>query len=144
MEDIASSKWEGSLVEHGCDKDLVPGLLLFLQTIRMLTPSNEVIDAVSVSNVAWSPQCEGILIDLFLKMNTDVAIDTNTGRAAEAVAIYRGLMFAYDSGLLPCIVEYWSLMPRLANLAAYSLAKFSLSASSDHFWIEEYPPCVAY
>ncbi|KAK2642387.1 hypothetical protein Ddye_024150 [Dipteronia dyeriana] len=29
-----------------------------------------------------------------------------------------------------------SFVPRLANMAAYYLAKFSLSTDSDHFWME--------
>ncbi|KAK3229054.1 hypothetical protein Dsin_000935 [Dipteronia sinensis] len=103
-------------------------------------------------------------------------------QVAEALAIFRGLIFARDSGLLPCSVESdaqvivnlinsddtplslsevglivsdinrfvgsvrgcsISFVPRTANQAAHGLAKFSLSANFDSFWMEEVPPCVA-
>ncbi|TXG46802.1 hypothetical protein EZV62_026096 [Acer yangbiense] len=97
---------------------------------------------------------------------------------AEAIALLRGLCFARDVGLWPCLVELDALSvvnlildngplpcseigfviqdikniiagcpdckvafaPRLANLAAHSLAKFGLTIERDGFWLEDCPP----
>ncbi|KAK2635571.1 hypothetical protein Ddye_030363 [Dipteronia dyeriana] len=39
-----------------------------------------------------------------------------------------------------CTIVY---TPREANVAAHTLAKMGLKSSSDHYWMEDVPPCVA-
>ncbi|TXG70236.1 hypothetical protein EZV62_005171 [Acer yangbiense] len=132
----------------------------------------------------WKPSDVGLF-----KLNTDAAINEAAGTVgkisagfsplvAEVVALLRGLCFARDAGLWPCLVELDALSvvnlildngplpyseisfvfqdikniivgcpdckvafaPRLANMAAHSLAKFVLTIERDGFWLEDCPP----
>ncbi|KAK3188891.1 hypothetical protein Dsin_028452 [Dipteronia sinensis] len=187
------------------DDDLVPWAMDYLADFKNANSSVKNVSPVgSPSSMLWSPPAIGQL-----KMNTDAALDAESGRVgvgitirnhlgevmassaqsveaghspqvAEALAIFRGLIFARDSWLLPCSVESdaqvivnlinsddtplsevglivndinrflgsnqgcsISFVPRTANRAAHGLAKFSLSANFDNFWMEEVLPCVA-
>lgn len=100
---------------------------------------------------------------------------------AKVLSVLRGMRFARETGLWPCLVETdaqvevklvnfntillsdvgiyirdihslfdvlnscpGQFVPRKANMASHSLAKFGLSCVSNCFWMEDYPPGVVH
>ncbi|KAK3200635.1 hypothetical protein Dsin_024050 [Dipteronia sinensis] len=71
----------------------------------------------------------------------------------EALAIYKGILFAKDSWIMPLCIKsllgsypLWNVnfVPWLANKAAHGLAKYGLAIENDLFWLEDFPPIVGH
>ncbi|KAK2646759.1 hypothetical protein Ddye_021954 [Dipteronia dyeriana] len=119
---------------------------------------------------SWQPPDKGLS-----KVNTDAVVDGSHGNVgvgifirnnagdilgsssqpfnvimaadmAEALAIFRGLIFAMEAWLFPCVVESDAQVsglssvvfaPRLANKVAHCMAKFGVSLDGPLYWLDE-------
>ncbi|KAK1552567.1 hypothetical protein Q3G72_019260 [Acer saccharum] len=61
---------------------------------------------------------------------------------AEALAVYRGLCFARDSGLLPCLVEFDAQMVvKIVNSGSVPLSDIGLLISDILLFLRDHPGC---
>ncbi|KAK1552164.1 hypothetical protein Q3G72_011625 [Acer saccharum] len=83
------------------------GLIRFYQISgrQLLLVIEHIAVAGRVADISWRPPDEGITLGDVLASSSQLVMALLCPVVAEALAVYRGLVFARDSGLLPCMIE---------------------------------------